>query len=631
MKLKLTAIITAAVLLLSGTFAANAAVYTVDKPTNGNTIYIAGDPDMYPIEYYDTAAKEYKGILPELYKKISKESGIDFSYINCGTSNEQYRLAKNNQVEMVSAHAKGDVDALANEVHILTYNNGKKDIELCIGFTSIAPPDVVKTVTSSLKSTSAEQFLRLSVETSIQNSPNDFPVWLVFVVIGLAVLCIVLVLLLIARRKNEKEAKRNKLTDPVTGIGNSLFFEQWYNNFISPASSPLYYIAYIGIDVQRILQYTDATVSEEIQVFAASEIASEAGETDFCARISDGRFALAFEAPVEEQAKEYIEQLLSRLNQFNSDVITKYHIHFQAGVFHLDAPNIPCEKALFNARHGFYHAREINEPCVFSDAKLLKREEYVRSLKTKLRDALDNKEFRLYVQYIFDGKGSVACGAEALSRWDSPEEGIVTPEEYIHMLETAEMIDELDFYILGECCRTLEEWQQTPKKNLWLSCNMTRITLSDERFAQRFKEIVEQYDFDISKLVIEITEDAFTENKSSIIDSIAVCKQLGCRVALDDFGRGYSSVKDLSDYPVDIIKIDRELISGSDTEKGRQLLMGIIKLAHFLGIKALCEGVETEEELAVSTNAACDYIQGYLLSRTNPANEPSVERNITFA
>ena len=522
------------------------------------------------------------------------------------------------------------MDYLSSEVHILTYHNGDEEIELCVGFTPIAPPEVVNAVTTSLNSTSAEQILRLAVETAVKDSPADFPFWLLFVAGGLVLLIAALIVNIIIRRKKEKQAKENRLTDPVTGIGNTLYFEQWYRNFISPASSPLYYIAYIGIDIQRILQYADSAVSEEIQIYAASEITAEIGESDFCARVSDGRFAIAFESPVEEQAKEYIERLLRRLNRFNSDVMTKYHIHFQAGVFHLDAPNIPCEKALFNARHGFYHARETGASYVFADSKLLQREEYVRSLQKKLRNALDKKEFRLYVQYIFDGKGKIACGAEALSRWDSLEEGVISPTEYITMLETAEMIDELDFYILEECCRTLQEWKETKKKNIWLSCNMTRITLSNENFAVRFKEIVKKYDFDIGKLVIEITEDALAESKKLVMDNIAICKQMGCCIALDDFGCGYSSVKDLNDYPIDIIKIDRELIVDSNTEKGGHLLTGIIRLAHYLGIKALCEGVETEEELAISAGAECDYIQGYLLGRTNPANEPSVERNITF-
>lgn len=631
MKLKLTAILTAAVLLLLGTLTAGAAVYTVDEPTNGNTVYIAGDPDMYPIEYYDTQDKKYKGILPELYEKISADSGIDFSYINSGISNVQYRLAKNNQAEIISAHAKGDVEYLAEEVRILTYKKGEKEVELCVGFTSIASPELIKTVTSALESATSEQIMRLAVETAVTEPPNEFPVWLLIIAVVLAIVCIVFGLIIIVRRKKDKEAKTDRLTDPVTGIGNSVYFEQWYQSFISPASSPLYYIAYIGIDVQQILQYADSTAAEVIQVFAASEISSMTGETDFCARISDGRFALAFEAPSEEKAREFVEELLSRINKLNSDVMQKYNVNFRAGVFHLDAPNIPCEKALFNARQGFYHAREIGAPFVFADSKLLKREEYVHSLRNKLRDALDKKEFRLYVQYIFDGKGSLARGAEALSRWDSPDEGVISPSDYIYMLETAEMIDELDFYILGECCRTLEEWKQTPKKNLWLSCNMTRITLSVENFAQRFKEIVEKYDFDIDKLVIEITEDAFAESKTQIMDNVDFCKQMGCRIALDDFGRGYTSVKDLNDYTIDIIKIDRELISGSHTDKGKQLLLGIVRLAHFLGIEALCEGVETEEEMAAVLQTDCDYIQGYLLARTTPADESSVERDISFS
>ena len=631
MKIKLTAIITALVLMLFATIPAGAEVYTVDAPTNGDTIYIAGDPDMYPIEYYDTDDKEYKGILPQMYKKISEDTGIDFSYINSGTVNEQYRLAKNDQVEIVSAHAKGDVDDLAEEVHILTYRKGDKEIELCVGFTSIASEDLVRTVTTALRSVSSEQVLRLAVETAAADPAGEFPLWLVFVAGALLIACVVLILIVIKHRKKAKEARENKLADSLTGIGNSLYFEQWYQNFISPASSSLYYIAYIGIDVQRILQYADSAVSEEIQIYAASEIASEARETDFCARVSDGRFVLALETPVEDQAKEFIEQLRSQLNRFNSDVMVKYHIHFQAGVFHLNAPNIPCEKAIFNARQGFYRARELNEPYVFADAKLLKREEYVNNLRKRLRDALDKKEFRLYVQYIFDGKGRVACGAEALSRWDSPEQGMISPTEYIFMLETAEMIDELDFYILGECCRTLHEWKNTKKGNLWLSCNMTRITLSDENFAERFKAIVGQYDFDIDKLVIEITEDAFAASEKQVVDSIGVCKQMGCRIALDDFGCGYSSVKDLYDYPIDIIKIDRVLVGESRSEKGKRLLSGIVKLSHFLGIKALCEGVEVEEEMAASTEADCDYIQGYLLARTNPVDEPSAERDIIFA
>lgn len=631
MKRKLISFITAALaaVMISQPFAVSAQVCTVEGSTNGNTIYIAGHPDMYPIEYYDERDKEYKGLLPELYKELSAESGIDFSYVNAGSVNEQRRLAENKQVEIVSAHNRGDVKHLTDEIRILTFSKDGGKIDLCIGFTPIAPPDLVNTVTAYFRSVSSEQLLRTAVETAATDSPDRFPYLLVIVIAVLAALCLVFVLYIVLRRKKKKE-ENSRLTDALTGIGNGAFFARRYGSVITPVSYALYYIAYIGIDVQRILQYAEPSVSEEIQVYAASELSSAAGETDFCARISDGRFALAFTASSQDQAEEAILRLLSGLNAFKNEDMAKYHIRFQAGVFHPDAPDIPCEKALINAGHGFDQARTTGEPYVFADDQLLKHAAYVQSLRKKLRDALEKKEFRLYVQYIFDSNDKAVCGAEALSRWDSPEKGLIGPSAYISMLEASEMIDELDYYIFEECCRTLSEWKQTKKKNLWLSCNITRITLSEKGFEQRIGAIIDKYDFDIGKLVIEITEDSLDESHQQTIDNISFCKNMGCRIALDDFGCGYSSIKDLNDYPIDILKIDRALLSATKTEKGKQLMQSIVKLSHFIGIKALCEGVETENDLAVATEVGCDYLQGFLLARTNPANEQSAERNLSF-
>ena len=211
------------------------------------------------------------------------------------------------------------------------------------------------------------------------------------------------------------------------------------------------------------------------------------------------------------------------------------------------------------------------------------------------------------------------------------DDGTIYPRQYIEMLETTGMIGELDLYILEECCRTLSAWRGTEKQNLWLSCNMTRITLSDDAFLERFCKVTEAYDFDHGKLVLEITEDALADNSEQIVRNIERCKQMGYRIALDDFGNGYSSVRDLDDYPIDIIKIDRDIILGSRSDRGKRLLIGIVGLAHFLGIEALCEGVEIEQERAAAREAECDYIQGYLLAHPAPADEKSTDRGVVFA
>ena len=617
-------------LMLLSVFAVGAGVVTTAEPTNGSTVYIAGNPDMFPIEYYDDKTDEYRGILPEMYRSISEKSGYDFSYVSAGEKNEQSRLAVNEQVEIVSAHEKGSVEGAADEVDLTVVDKDGEEVTVSIGFTKIASDELRAAIAKGVEGFTASDILSYSAASAERSANVDFPVYLVVIAAAAVLVMILLIILLIVGRKKNKQEKENHLIDPLTGIGNEEHFERWYNSFISPDSSVLYYIAYIGIDVNRILQYSDVGTAEEIQVFAAAELSSAARETDFCARLSDGVFALAYQAPTDELAREKIDELMEKLNGFTSDVMVKYHIRFYAGVFHLDSPNIPCEKALFTARHGYFHSVENELDYTFTDLRLLNRANYVRSLQKKLWKAINEKEFKLYLQYIFDSKGRKVCGAESLSRWESPEDGTIYPKDYIKLLEDAEMIDQLDLYILECCCEHLSRWHETEKKNVWISCNMTRITLSDPAFMERFKAITGKYTFDPAQLVLEITEDAFSGSNKQVINNIRACKEMGYRIALDDFGSGYSSIRDLTDYPIDIIKIDRQLIVKTKKERGATLLDGLVKLSHFLGIEALCEGVETNEQMEKAMEAECDYVQGFLLSRTNPADEASVDRGLSF-
>jgi EAL domain-containing protein (putative c-di-GMP-specific phosphodiesterase class I) len=309
----------------------------------------------------------------------------------------------------------------------------------------------------------------------------------------------------------------------------------------------------------------------------------------------------------------------------------KYNVHFHAGIYHIENPNITCEKAVLRASSGNNYAEKNSVPFSFSDEGLLKREEYEQNLRKKLSQAINNDEFKLYVQYIFDAGTDYACGAEVLSRWHNPENGIIYPSDYIELLETANLIDSLDYSIIENSCRLLEEWSGGKKSNLWISCNLTRTTLSKDDFTQRFGEILDKYKFDREKFVIEITEDMLASDSETAVKNIIACKKMGVRIALDDFGNGYSSVRDLCDYPIDIIKVDRGIVEKSLTQRGDSLLRGVIKLAHYLNTLVLCEGVENREELDEAKAAGCDFVQGFVFSKVYPANEPSIDKLIRFA
>ena len=244
-----------------------------------------------------------------------------------------------------------------------------------------------------------------------------------------------------------------------------------------------------------------------------------------------------------------------------------------------------------------------------------------KKLTESILCGLKNEEFKMYLQFIVDNKTKHIVLSEALSRWESPTRGLIGPGEYIGIMEKTGLISKHDFYIFELACRQLEKWSNTEFENISISCNFTRITLSEEKFVDTISMISDKYLFDKSKLAIEITEDAIEKNMEAAMHNVNRCKELGFNVYLDDLGSGYTSLSDLCDYPVDVVKMDRDILLKTDTERGKNLFDGIVSLAHSLSIKAICEGVETEEHNTFVSKSHCDFIQGWYYSKVIPPEQ----------
>ena len=239
-------------------------------------------------------------------------------------------------------------------------------------------------------------------------------------------------------------------------------------------------------------------------------------------------------------------------------------------------------------------------------------------LQKKISSALENKEFQIYLQFVYDVGTKKFRGAEVLSRWHSRDEGVLSPSHYIADMKTAGMVDKLDFYIFEKTCELLSTWKGTTLERIQLSCNFTRTTLSLPTFSESFERILGKFDFSPEDLLIEITEDSLVDDSAVAYQNVLAIKKLGCRIALDDFGSGYTSFRDLCEYPVDVIKVDRDIVTRSSSARGYAVLVSIIQMAHALGIRVLCEGIETENENKRAIDAECDYIQGFMYSRVLP-------------
>ena len=236
----------------------------------------------------------------------------------------------------------------------------------------------------------------------------------------------------------------------------------------------------------------------------------------------------------------------------------------------------------------------------------------------KIEAGLANGEFKTHLQFIVNNKTKKIVSAEALSRWENSDGETISPGAYIPLMEKAGLIANLDYYMFENACGKLAEWKNSEFDELTLSCNFTRITISEKDFVSKIKEIADRYDFDRTKLLIEITEDSIEKNLDIAMSNIRKIKELGFRIALDDIGSGYTSLMNLCEYPIDVVKLDRSVLLLTNGERGRKLFWGIISLAHYLNLTVVCEGVETDEQNNLVTESDCDYIQGWYYSKALP-------------
>lgn len=248
----------------------------------------------------------------------------------------------------------------------------------------------------------------------------------------------------------------------------------------------------------------------------------------------------------------------------------------------------------------------------------IKKHTNEKLLINKIRYGLKNKEFKMHLQFIVDNKTKRIVSGEALSRWEDSSGEVIMPGKYIGVMEKSGLIIKFDYYMFEMVCDKLSKWGDTDFKEITISCNFTRITISEKDFVAKIKDIAERYEFDRSKLIMEITEDAIEKNLDVARDNIIKAKELGFRIALDDIGSGYTSLISLGEYPIDIVKIDREVLLLSEKESGKKLFWGIISLMHNLNLKVVCEGVETEEQNTLVSRSDCDYIQGWYYSKALP-------------
>jgi EAL domain-containing protein (putative c-di-GMP-specific phosphodiesterase class I) len=235
--------------------------------------------------------------------------------------------------------------------------------------------------------------------------------------------------------------------------------------------------------------------------------------------------------------------------------------------------------------------------------------------------ALDRQAIFAHYQPQYDLQSGRCCGVEALARWMPSTGEAVAPSVFIPVAEQSGMIHDLGRLMLQQACETTRNWCSCGPDSLTLSVNVSALQI-DAAFCRLTEETLKRSNFPPGQLELEITESALIHDPAGAIGFLNALKGLGVRIAIDDFGSGYSSLNYLTRLPVDRLKIDRSLVERLTLDvKSVAVIRLILTLATELGLDAIAEGVETQQELRVLAELGCPKVQGYLLGRPMPAEQ----------
>ena len=329
-----------------------------------------------------------------------------------------------------------------------------------------------------------------------------------------------------------------------------------------------------------------------------------------------------------ESVEKFIEWVKAVIesNKYMSTVgeDTKIVLHTRAGIAPYEL-NIPVQQSVDRALIAC-HQIDHDNVKVF-DEKLEETLTMNHTIEGRMEQALADGEFKAWYQPKYDIRTREIVGAEALVRWISPELGFMPPGKFIPLFERNGFVIQVDYHLLEVTCKLQRERLDAGKEVVPISVNQSRLHMTEEGYLDKIKRIVDTYKLPAGTIELEVTETMFGDfdaksgqsNAEYIINKL---HEMGFSVSVDDFGSGYSSFMMLGSLPMDVMKIDRSLLTGADkSPRLREILQNVINLGNSLKMRVLCEGIETEEEEKLLLELGCYYGQGFLNAKPMPMDE----------
>lgn len=412
--------------------------------------------------------------------------------------------------------------------------------------------------------------------------------------------------------------------DYLTGLANR---RGLYDYYLTLPRESILHAMFIDIDnFKRVNDIYGHSMGDRLLVNISRLIATYTN--GFSSRIGGDEYVVLLDGSLpQEKIEEIAQTLLKNLENINfrKDILSLISLSIgivlnQNASQSLDDILAKCDSAMYQAK---YNGKNRYTVYKAYDKTL----EINRNIELEMEDALINGEFQIFLQPKVNMVSSKLEGAEALSRWQHPIDGLRLPAAYIPLFEKNGFISKLDMFVFEEVCRIKSSWTGKKYEHIPISINMSRLHLYNKHFPDTLKEIADKYGISTSELEIEITESTFIIDSAELVKMVDLLHEKGFLVSIDDFGSGFSALNLLKDLSVDTIKIDRNFLQlSSNNFRGKKVIRNVIAMCRDLKINVVTEGIENKEQIDFITRCGCQIAQGFYYAKPLP-----LEKFVVFA
>jgi len=424
-----------------------------------------------------------------------------------------------------------------------------------------------------------------------------------------------------------KELENIAMYDLLTGLPNRNMLNFHLRKSVMNLSRSNGKLAVLFLDLDDFKKVNDShghTDGDKLLIQAANRLRSSIRQIDLACRFGGDEFVVVLGHIDEyQEAEQVAKEILESFKEPIKINTSLFYVSTSIGIAFAEDEIVKAESLISHADIAMYEAKDDGgaQYHIYHESMYEKVAQRVM-MEGEVRQALAKKQFSLSLQPQLEAKTKKLYGFEALLRWQHPERGMVSPEDFIPILENSEHMIELGYWVIRRCFELCQDFIDHGLIDVRIAINLSAGQFTDTHLVEYLQDLLNEFSLDAKHFELELTEQTLVKNIDSAIDMMNELKVIGFSFAIDDFGTGYSSLAYLKKMPVDVIKIDKSFVFGMlENRADYQIIMSTIAMVKNLGLDVIAEGVETSAQLRSLTENDCDIIQGFYFSRPIPETE----------